>query len=210
MIIIWDFDGVIVDSDNIRTRGFEYAVEPFDDREKAKTKALIEFHKANGGLSRYVKFEYFLNGIIPQRNHAKTMTILLERYSWFMSEHLFDERILKPDAIALLNFLSGRFPMFIASGSNNQEINALCQHLDIAHFFKGIYGSPISKNYLVHSILKSEDILTAYLIGDSFNDLEAARENHIQFIGTANSNLDSESDIYVESLEELISKPPWH
>ena len=54
--IFWDFDGVILNSDKIRTKGFKYI---FDSYSKKEIDMLINYHKINGGLSRYEKIEFF-------------------------------------------------------------------------------------------------------------------------------------------------------
>ena len=53
---IFDCDGVILDSNAIKTQAFREALpgEPEDLVEQ-----LVSFHKATGGVSRYVKLEYF-------------------------------------------------------------------------------------------------------------------------------------------------------
>ncbi len=54
--ILWDFDGVILDSMPIREYGFRKIFENYDISLVDK---LINYHKRNGGLSRYVKIKYF-------------------------------------------------------------------------------------------------------------------------------------------------------
>ena len=65
--IIWDFDGVLINSNQIREAAFR---EAFSGYPKNITE-LIEFHKLNEGLSRYVKIEYFFNEILNQKLSKK-------------------------------------------------------------------------------------------------------------------------------------------
>lgn len=58
--IIWDFDGVIVESNHIREKGFRKVLESFPENQ---VEELLVFHNNNGGLSRYVKFRYFFENI---------------------------------------------------------------------------------------------------------------------------------------------------
>jgi beta-phosphoglucomutase-like phosphatase (HAD superfamily) len=48
---LWDFDGVILDSMRVRYFGFR---EIFKDFTKEQVYKHIEYHRTNGGLSRYV------------------------------------------------------------------------------------------------------------------------------------------------------------
>ena len=47
--IIWDFDGVILDSMPVRDYGFRKIFENFD---KLLVDKLLEYHTKNGGLSK--------------------------------------------------------------------------------------------------------------------------------------------------------------
>ena len=62
--IFWDFDGVILNSDEVRTKGFKYI---FDGYSKKYIDKLINYHKINGGLSRYEKIEYFSQKILDTK-----------------------------------------------------------------------------------------------------------------------------------------------
>ena len=59
--ILWDFDGVILDSMATRDWGFK---EIFKDFTEAQVSRLLEYHRINGGLSRYVKIRYFYETIL--------------------------------------------------------------------------------------------------------------------------------------------------
>ena len=59
-VIFWDFDGVILNSNKVRDKGFETVLSGFPKEEVDK---LLKFHRQNGGLSRYVKFRYFFEEI---------------------------------------------------------------------------------------------------------------------------------------------------
>lgn len=54
--IFWDFDGVLMNSNAVRDKGFELVLANYP---KNQVKQLMNFHQANSGLSRYVKFRFF-------------------------------------------------------------------------------------------------------------------------------------------------------
>jgi 5'-3' exonuclease len=62
-IILWDFDGVIMDSNAVRDLGFERVLA---DYPKDSVAELMKFHHQNGGLSRYVKFRYFFEKVLKE------------------------------------------------------------------------------------------------------------------------------------------------
>ena len=55
-VCIFDCDGVILDSNKIKTNAFKQALK---DEPRDKIEQLVKYHKENGGVSRYKKFEYF-------------------------------------------------------------------------------------------------------------------------------------------------------
>ena len=66
--VIFDCDGVILDTNKIKTEAFKKTLNKYP---KEKIDKLIAFHKENGGVSRKIKFEYFFNNIINDSNPKK-------------------------------------------------------------------------------------------------------------------------------------------
>ena len=54
--IIFDFDGVILDSVDVKTKAFKQMYSIYGDDVMRK---VVDYHLLNGGISRYKKFKYF-------------------------------------------------------------------------------------------------------------------------------------------------------
>ena len=54
--IIFDFDGVILDSVDVKTKAFKQMYSIYGD---AVMRKVVDYHLLNGGISRYEKFKYF-------------------------------------------------------------------------------------------------------------------------------------------------------
>ena len=177
-VIIWDFDGVIVDSMNIRSDAFRYALDAYSS---VIIDDLLSHHFENGGKSRYEKFERIISRYPDEEMDMKN---LLNRYSKFIDKNLFNHSILN-DSIFTSIKLNERFGVqqYIASGSDEVELRRLIEFLNMDKYFKGVYGSPKRKHLIVDNIIKTEARgLDQYLlIGDSKNDMEAAKMNGIDF-----------------------------
>ena len=177
-VIIWDFDGVIVDSMNIRSDAFRYALDTYSSR---IVDDLLSHHLENGGKSRYEKFERIISRYPEEEMVMKN---LLNRYSKFIDKNLFNHSILN-DSIYTSIKLNERLGVqqYIASGSDEVELRRLIEFLNVDKYFKGVYGSPKRKHLIVDNIIKTEARgLDQYLlIGDSKNDMEAAKMNGIDF-----------------------------
>ena len=194
--VLWDFDGVILDSMDIRTSGFREVLRSYPDSQVEK---LITYHKYNGGLSRYVKFKYFFEGIRKEKGCDGVIQQLATQYSQIMRKSLtFKDRLIDE----VLNFIEKNhktYQMHIVSGSDGEELNYLCEKLDLKKYFISIEGSPTPKIKLVADILRNNNYLEqeTCLIGDSINDLEAAEKNAIDFFGYNNEDLKEEGFHYI-------------
>lgn len=60
--LVFDCDGVVLNSKIVKTDAFRAVTLEFG--ESAST-AFLEFHKQNGGLSLFNKFDHFLETILP-------------------------------------------------------------------------------------------------------------------------------------------------
>lgn len=201
-VILWDFDGVILNSMPIRDKGFEIVLQSYSNDH---VNQLLEYHRENGGLSRYVKFRYFHESILGNDISESEIEVLANRFSEVMREELVNPELLISDSLNFIKKYYNDFTMHIVSGSDEKELNYLCQQLKIDHYFHSIKGSPIAKNNLVQNIIEKYDYSPEemVLIGDSSNDLDAANFNQIDFIGYNNTALKSLHKSYLESFANL-------
>ena len=198
--IIWDFDGVIIDSSEIRIFAFR---EMLKDYPLDKVNKLIDFHKTNDGLSRYVKIDYFFSDIINQNIDNKKRSSLLREFGNICSEKLNHRKLLIKETLKFININYSQKKFHIASGSDNEELNRLCQSLGLNNFFNSINGSPEAKKNIVGRIILENNYVPeeTCLIGDSVNDYDAAVFNKIQFFAYNNIKLKKEKKgIYLEQL----------
>jgi len=186
--IFWDFDGVLINSNSIREMGFEKVLS---DYPKEKVEALLQFHKANGGLSRYVKFRHFFENILGEKPTAEKLFQLSSSFSEIMQKALNNHALLNLETLEFVKTNHLQYPMYIVSGSDQEELRRLCQQMNIDVYFKSIHGSPTPKVELVSQLIKINYLNASkcVLIGDSINDYEAAHANNIMFYAYNNSDL---------------------
>jgi phosphoglycolate phosphatase-like HAD superfamily hydrolase len=198
--IFWDFDGVIMDSMAVRDQGFEEVLKEYP---KDQINQLLAYHKANGGLSRYVKFRYFYEQIRNEEVSNEKVQELADSFSSIMLQKLKRSDFLISQTVDFIEHNHQNYTMFIVSGSDQSELREICHYVEIAKYFKGIYGSPTPKNDLVKNLIENDNInpSESILIGDSVNDYEAANVNDIIFYGFNNSELKSVSSNYIENFK---------
>lgn len=196
-VLLWDFDGVIMDSMPIRSKGFEVVLAGYP---KEQVDQLMAFHEANGGLSRYVKFRYFFEEIRKESITDQEVLILADKFSEIMLSLLMDQNLLIQDSVSFIRSNWQKFEMHIVSGSDGKELRIINDSLDLSSFFKTINGSPTPKKQLVAAVLADNqyDKKEVILIGDSINDFDAASFNEISFAGYNNTELKKVSGNYIE------------
>lgn len=201
-VILWDFDGVLMNSNEVRDLGFEKVLVNYP---KEQVDQLMQFHRKNGGLSRYVKFRYFFEEVLEQTTTESEIQELAASFSVIMRELLTNKELLIKDSINFVKKHYFAIPMHIVSGSDQSELRYLCKEMGIDIYFKSIHGSPTPKNTLVKEVIESNGYLKdeLVLIGDSMNDYEAAKVNGIDFYGYNNLEFSSQEINVIDSLLNL-------
>lgn len=197
-VILWDFDGVILESMDVRENGFRNVLSDYPDEQ---VESLLEYHHKNGGLSRYVKFRYFQEKVLKQQVNEEIVAEMAGKFSALMKKELTSKHRLIPEVLGFIKKSYLEYEMHIVSGSDGEELRFLAYHLGIDSYFKTIQGSPTPKISLVENILEEfkYDRKTVCLIGDSINDFEAAKENGIDFYGYNSDYLKSLDLPYIRS-----------
>ena len=188
--IIFDFDGVLVESNEIRFNGFR---KLFGDYPKGQVEQLIDYSKANGGVSRYKKIEFFFNTIRKEPISSKLVNHWANQFSELVTKDILEARPVE-GSLEFLEKYFNQFDFAIVSGSDQRELREVCKRRGIDSFFKIILGSPTEKQDNIAALLsdfKWARSKSVY-IGDSNNDLEAAKTNDIDFIGRSSGLVDWE------------------
>jgi phosphoglycolate phosphatase-like HAD superfamily hydrolase len=199
--IFWDFDGVIINSDKVRTEGFKYTFKSYTKKE---VDMLVNYHTINGGLSRYEKIEYFSQNIL----HEKLTEIEKKRYAQLFGSYCRDRLCSKSLLIkSSINFIKENYKEYnfhLVSASDENELIYLCSNLEIKKYFKSISGSPVNKIKNIKMLLKSNNYNESKccLIGDSINDKFAATKNNISFFGFNNKQQIKDSE-YIHTFKSL-------
>jgi len=201
--ILWDFDGVILDSMPIRDYGFRKIFESYPEE---LVEELIKYHRQNGGLSRFHKIKYFYDKLLNKDISEIKINSYAEKFTVIMKEQLVNSKYLIMDSVEFINDNYKKYNFHIVSGSEHNELNYLCEKLGLSEYFITINGSPTPKNDLVKGLLLNYEYLQneTILIGDSLNDYEAAKVNNLDFYGYNNLELKKCSKIYLDNYGVLV------
>jgi phosphoglycolate phosphatase-like HAD superfamily hydrolase len=204
--LLFDFDGVIVQSDEIREYGFRTI---FADEPAERVEELIVYHRANGGLSRYHKIRWYFGTCRGEAVDEMTVLALAEKFKAIMLDMMSNPSILVDETVTFLrqSAVAG-IPMHVVSGSDQAELRILCSRLGIADLFISILGSPIPKIDLVRQVMAEYRYLPerTIFIGDAGNDHEAAKQSGLIFCGYNNDDLKQASDYYINRFVDFAGR----
>lgn len=199
--VLWDFDGVIIESMAVRDDAFRNALCDYPD---AQVEALVAYHRLNGGLSRYHKFRHFFETIRKEETSNAEIEELAETFSQYCLNRLKSRDCLIPESINFIEAHHQNLEFHIVSGSAQHELRIICEELGIRGYFGEILGSPTPKSDLVRTLIESLDLDLAKtgLVGDSRNDYDAAFANGVRFFGYRNTDLRG-FGVYLERIGDL-------
>ncbi len=205
--IIFDYDGVIAESVNVKTEAFAELYKPYGEE---VVKKVVAHHEANGGISRFEKFKIYHKEYLGQDIDEKKVNELAELFSALVLQKVIDSPYV-PGAYEFLLKNHKNYNFFISTGTPTQEIEKILRAKNIRQFFIDVYGSPEKKPIHVKKILDKYgyDKKEVVFIGDALTDRDAAKENNIEFIGrfTTIEEIKKEKHIFetFQQLENIIS-----
>jgi len=184
--IIFDFDGVICESSEIKTEAFRRLFSQYPRHRKE----IIAYHERNGGISRFVKFKVIYRDILKKKLTAEQTRYLGKKFAQYSLQAVLKAGYVK-GAIPFFKKYHKELFLFIVSGTPQAEMRLIAKNRQLTKFFKGVFGSPRTKKELIAQILrqnklKKEEVI---FVGDSINDYEGAKEIGVAFIGRLHKNM---------------------
>tara|TARA_Y100001936_G_scaffold252558_1_gene312731 strand:- start:17320 stop:17970 length:651 start_codon:yes stop_codon:yes gene_type:complete len=205
--IIFDFDGVVVESGDIKTKAFADLYQSYGD---AIVKEVVRYHKLNGGLSRYKKFQYFQQHLLKKPPLTQSEEYKLgETFSKLVINAVINCNPV-PGAYKFIQIEASRIPLFIASGTPETELNTIVTRRGLRPYFTEVRGSPKSKRNLIAEILSAYNLIPEHvlMIGDALIDYQSAKANNVAFLGRVHVEDKNPFPKYVKTVPDLQSLLP--
>jgi phosphoglycolate phosphatase-like HAD superfamily hydrolase len=177
--VILDFDGVLLESNDLKTRAFDAVFARFPEHHAA----MMAFHHANVSASRYDKFRYLVTSKLGKPADDTLVDDLAASFSEATRRHLAACPWV-PGAEAFLRRVKGRLPIYLASMTPQQELEDAVAHRGIADIFTAVYGCPPwAKAQAIADVVAHEGGGHGVVfIGDSAGDQRAALAAGVEFI----------------------------
>ena len=176
---MFDCDGVVLDSNRIKTEAFRTAALPFGPEYADR---LRSYHLENGGVSRYLKFRHFLESIVEGEAPAGSYERLLDRYAAEVGRELSTASV--APGLQRIRDETRSATWILASGGDQTELRGVFEERGLSRFFDGgIYGSPTPKDEILASC-RDRGLLDrpALFLGDSRYDFEVASDFGLDFL----------------------------
>lgn len=177
-----DFDGTIVDSNNIKYKAFFDVVEKMGRSDDGLLQSILEYGSA---LTRYDVADRLARELGPSFDKVK----FLELYSLQCRNEVGGAPFVA-GALEFLNYLfEQNIPLVLSSATDENDLKFQSVELGIAGYFELIMGSPSHKIDHMEAVLtyfecETKDILS---IGDSHSDYNVAVKVGVEFIGIGDS-----------------------
>jgi len=181
--IIFDCDGVVFNSNNLKNKIFEKILLKENISNK-HINLFLQYHKLNGGVPRLEKFIY-LEEIILQNNRKNISRKLLKSYNILTKKMYVEDAKFVLGIISFLKIIKTYFKninCYIVSGSDEQELLAVFKKKGLRKFFNKIYGSPDNKFKIISKKNLYQNNKKTVYFGDALMDYKVAVHYKFDFI----------------------------
>jgi HAD superfamily hydrolase (TIGR01509 family) len=178
--IAFDFDGVLVESVDVKTRAYAHLFKEYGQDVVSK---VVGYHMKNGGISRFVKLRTIYEKILKKPLSEKKFELLSEQFS----NIVVDAVVAAPWVEGAQEFLQknkNRYLYFIVSGTPQEELELIVQRRQMEQYFCAVLGSPKNKVDLFREVLPRLNLTPeeTVFVGDAETDWNAAKAIGLAFL----------------------------
>jgi HAD superfamily hydrolase (TIGR01549 family) len=176
----FDFDGVLADSVEVKTRAFALLFEPYGPEVMAK---VVDHHRRHGGMTRFDKFRHYFREFLGKPLDEAGLADLCRRFSQLVVDEVVASPAI-PGSVAFLERWHQKVPCFVVSATPEDEIHAIVRRRGLTTFFKGVAGAPPSKKEIIQRFLTQYKLTGAKCLffGDAESDYRAAQAWGVNFL----------------------------
>lgn len=177
--IIFDMDGTLFQTNLILEPALEHTFECLRQNNLWSGATPIEKYREIMGVPLNVVWKT----LCP--DHSDTIR---EKSNHYFQKALIEEirqgnGALYENVLATLQSLSESYPLFIASNGETAYLQAIMSTYNLERWIKGCYSIDLipskNKSHLVERIMKEQDIVSGFVVGDRASDINAAIDNNL-------------------------------
>ena len=179
-VVAFDFDGVILESADIKTTAFARLFEDCPD----DVDRIVQYHLDNAGVSRFEKFRVIYRDMLGLPLTDDEEQRLGERFSALVLSEVLRCPFVG-GARELLEKRASELPLFVVSGTPEEELRHIVEQRGLTGHFTAVYGTPAKKAEILARVAAEQELDPAEIlfVGDAMTDLEGARAAGTRFVG---------------------------
>lgn len=200
--IIFDFDGVILDSVSVKTDAFAEMYRPHGSEIEAK---VVSHHLEHGGISRFEKFRFYQNEFLGKEITEDQVQEMASQFSSLVFEKVVAAAAL-PGAFEFLEKFHKQLQFFVATGTPQNEIELIVPARNLEAYFIELHGSPTKKPEIINKIMQNHNLKASELlfIGDAMTDYDSAKSCNVDFIGVkSNTTVFPDNTIIIDNIMNI-------
>lgn len=180
-LIVFDCDGVLLESVDAKTRAFHRLAEPFGPEAQDR---MALYHHLHGGVSRYEKIKWLYREFAGRECTPEELEANGRRFTELALDEVLAAPMV-PGALDVLERWHGKVPLWVCSGTPQEELGLILEQRNLTRFFAGWRGTPPAKEVLLQEIVRVArvDPADAVMVGDADTDLRAAEAAETRFYG---------------------------
>lgn len=178
--IVFDFDGVILESADVKTNAF---VDLFAEHGPDFVAGVRAHHLANLGISRFKKFAWIYENLLGRPITEAESAELGRRFGDLALTRVLEAPFVTGAREALAE-LDGSLPMFVASGTPQDELDLIVDRRGLRACFREVWGAPAEKPAILRDLMQRHGLRPDEIVfvGDGMSDYKAARAAEVEFL----------------------------
>lgn len=187
--VVFDFDGVLVDSNAVKRRAYRDIFASVAGSEPV-VESVLESNTDDDrfGVIRSILERMDRDGSLTPGRLEALVAEYSERYNIICEEHAATCAEI-PGASAALARLAQRHPLYVISATPEEPLRRIVKRRGWSGFFRDVLGRPRTKSENLARVIRAEGVDGGQMVfvGDGRRDLDAARQAGCRFVGVRNA-----------------------
>jgi len=200
-VLVFDFDGTLVDSNPIKRRAFERCFETFAD----KRQEILEFCCGNPHIPRGEKFRFVFERILHRPYTAQMEAQLHQQFEAQTTQQIVEAPTI-PGAERFLKTTQNTHRLFLLSSTPHAILLEILRQRGWQSHFDQIRGAPVKKAGWLKTLCRREGLTPRQVLffGDTEEDANAATQAGCSFVSVRNGWCGGGDLFSIDDFEELL------
>lgn len=197
-LMVFDFDGTLVDSNEIKWKGFEATFLDFPDQ----LEEILKYCRGSNHTPRDEKFRHVSEAILGRPYTTEMAERLHERFRSVTTEAIVNAHEI-PGAGEFLKCSKAHCETAVLSSTPHAVLIDILEKRGWTDLFDQFQGAPVDKKAWLLELREDRGLPSAEIVffGDTPEDAAAAREAGCRFVAVANDDLNSDADCFLRDFD---------